>query len=52
MRLLRSRCIAGRCNRRGTTYAWFMTLTGGKVIDGTACYDSIAFNELWHRVTP
>ena len=27
------------------------TLSGGKVIDGTACYDSIAFNELWHRVT-
>lgn len=31
--------------------AGFMTLSGGKVIDGTACYDSIAFNELWHRVT-
>jgi uncharacterized protein len=34
------------------TYAWFMTLSGGKVIDGTAFYDSIAFNELWDRVTP
>jgi hypothetical protein len=22
-----------------------MTLRGGKIIDGTACYDSIAFNE-------
>lgn len=29
------------------TYAWFMTLRGGKVIDGTAFYDSIAFNRLW-----
>ena len=29
------------------TYAWFMTLHGGKVIDGTAFYDSIAFNRLW-----
>jgi uncharacterized protein len=29
------------------TYAWFMTLRGGKIIDGTAFYDSIAFNELW-----
>jgi len=29
-----------------------MTLSGGKVIDGTACYDSIAFNELWDGVTP
>src|ERR1700691_2629406 len=28
------------------TYAWFMTLSGGKVVDGTAFYDSIAFNEL------
>lgn len=29
------------------TYAWFMTLRGGRVIDGTAFYDSIAFNRLW-----
>jgi uncharacterized protein len=28
-----------------------MTLSGGKVIDGTAFYDSIAFNELWDSVT-
>ena len=34
------------------TYAWFMTLSGGKVIDGMAFYDSIAFNELWDGVTP
>jgi uncharacterized protein len=33
------------------TYAWIMTLSGGKVIDGTAFYDSIAFNELWDGVT-
>ena len=32
--------------------AGFMTLSGGMVIDGTACYDSIAFNELWDRVIP
>lgn len=29
-----------------------MTLRGGNVIDGTAFYDSIAFNELWENVTP
>jgi uncharacterized protein len=29
-----------------------MTLRGGRIIDGTACYDSIAFNELWDSVTP
>ena len=34
------------------TYAWFMQLRDGKVIDGTAFYDSISFNELWTRVKP
>jgi uncharacterized protein len=30
------------------TYAWIMTLRDGKIVDGTAFYDSIAFNELWN----
>jgi len=34
------------------TYAWVMRMRGGQVIDGTAFYDSIAFNDLWQRVTP
>jgi len=34
------------------TYAWIMRLSRGKVVDGTAFYDSIAFNELWETVTP
>jgi uncharacterized protein len=34
------------------SYAWFMTLREGKVIDGTAFYDSISFNNLWTRVQP
>ncbi|OLT02070.1 hypothetical protein BJF90_04635 [Pseudonocardia sp. CNS-004] len=34
------------------TYAWFMTLRDGKVVDGTAFYDSISFNDLWSRVPP
>jgi hypothetical protein len=29
------------------TYAWIMTLNNGQVVDGTAFYDSISFNELW-----
>ena len=29
------------------TYAWIMRLSDGKVVDGTAFYDGIAFNELW-----
>ena len=34
------------------TYAWIMRLLDGAVVDGTAFYDSISFNELWSRVTP
>jgi len=34
------------------SYAWFMKLRGGKVVDGTAFYDSISFNDLWARVAP
>lgn len=30
----------------------FMTFSGGKVVDGTAFYDSIVFNELWEGITP
>jgi ketosteroid isomerase-like protein len=29
------------------TYAWFLTFAEGKVVRGTAFFDSIAFNELW-----
>jgi len=34
------------------SYAWIMKLTDGKVIDGTAFFDSISFNDLWARVRP
>ena len=34
------------------SYAWFMAMRDGKVIDGTAFYDSISFNDLWTRVQP
>ena len=32
------------------TYAWFLRMTDGKVVDGVAFYDSIAFDELWNGV--
>jgi uncharacterized protein len=32
------------------SYAWIMKLRDGKVVDGTAFYDSISFNDLWTRV--
>ena len=31
-------------------YAWVMRLAGGLVVDGTAFFDSISFNDLWTRV--
>ena len=34
------------------TYAWFMRFRQGLVVEATAFYDSIAFNELWDEVTP
>jgi ketosteroid isomerase-like protein len=34
------------------SYAWIMRMRDRQVIDGTAFYDSIAFNDLWTRVTP
>jgi ketosteroid isomerase-like protein len=37
--------IAG--TRYENTYAWIMALKGGLIVNGTAFYDSISFNELW-----
>jgi ketosteroid isomerase-like protein len=34
------------------SYAWIMKLADGKVVDGTAFFDSISFNGLWSRVQP
>lgn len=34
------------------TYAWFLTLRDGKVVDGTAFYDTLSFDELWDGVAP
>ena len=34
------------------SYAWIMRLRGGEVVDGTAFYDSLSFNDLWARVQP
>jgi ketosteroid isomerase-like protein len=32
------------------SYAWFMRMREGLVVDGTAFFDSIHFDELWERV--
>jgi uncharacterized protein len=34
------------------SYAWFLRMRDGRVVDGTAFYDSISFNDLWARVGP
>jgi ketosteroid isomerase-like protein len=34
------------------TYAWFMRFEEGLVVEATAFFDSIAFNELWSEVSP
>jgi uncharacterized protein len=32
------------------SYAWFLKMRDGKVIDGVAFFDSITFDDLWSRV--
>lgn len=34
------------------TYAWFVQMRDGKIVDGVMFYDSVAFNEFWSRVAP
>ncbi|EIP98921.1 ketosteroid isomerase-like protein [Opitutaceae bacterium TAV1] len=34
------------------TYAWFMKLRDGHIVEVTAFFDSIAFDEFWRRVQP
>jgi ketosteroid isomerase-like protein len=34
------------------TYAWFLDVRDGKVVKAHAFFDSVAFNDLWRRVSP
>ena len=34
------------------TYAWFLDVRDGKVVNAVAFFDSLEFNEFWRRVTP
>jgi ketosteroid isomerase-like protein len=34
------------------SYAWFLQLREGKIVDGVAFFDSVAFDDLWKRVPP
>jgi uncharacterized protein len=46
------RGVANDGKAYANSYAWIMRLVDGKVVDGTAFYDSISFNDLWTRVQP
>ena len=34
------------------THSWYLQMKNGKIVNATAFYDSIAFNDLWKRVRP
>ena len=34
------------------TYAWFLELRNERIVNASAFFDSIEFNEFWSRVTP
>ena len=34
------------------TYSWYLQMRDGQIVNATAFYDSIAFNDLWTRVKP
>lgn len=34
------------------SYAWFLDMDAGRVVRGTAFFDTLAFNDLWRRVPP
>ena len=34
------------------TYAWFLRMADGQVVDGVAFFDGPAFDELWTRIQP
>jgi ketosteroid isomerase-like protein len=34
------------------SYAWILRMEGGQIVEAHAFFDSIAFDDLWKRVTP
>jgi ketosteroid isomerase-like protein len=36
----------------GNTYAWFLDMRDGTVVNAFAFFDSVVFNEFWQRVKP
>ena len=44
------RGVANDGKRYENSYAWIMRMRDGEVVEGTAFYDSLSFNDLWTRV--
>jgi hypothetical protein len=44
------RGVANDGKAYANSYAWIMEMRDGRVVDGTAFYDSLSFNDLWTRV--
>jgi uncharacterized protein len=34
------------------TYSWFMKMRDGKIVDATAFFDTVEFNDFWTRIKP
>jgi ketosteroid isomerase-like protein len=34
------------------TYSWYLRMRDGQIVEATAFFDSIEFNDFWTRVTP
>jgi ketosteroid isomerase-like protein len=34
------------------SYTWYLRMHDGRILNAVAFFDSIAYNELWNRVTP
>jgi ketosteroid isomerase-like protein len=34
------------------TYSWYMRMSEGHIVEVTAFFDSVEFNDLWQRVSP
>jgi ketosteroid isomerase-like protein len=47
-----ARAVARDGESYTNTYAWFLTMQDGMIVEATAFFDSIAFNDLWKRVSP
>jgi uncharacterized protein len=34
------------------TYSWYLRMRDGKIVDATAFFDTVEFNDFWNRIKP